>query len=325
MRRFALLVFAIASPALAQTPPAAKPPTAPAAPTGDAVPVFDLEREVVVAPDGTGDFKTVQAAIDAAPDGAKGLYLVRIKPGTYKEKMTVPKTKGPTKSLGEDAAIFGLVAEFDPLAGPGENNVMIAHHRAAAQRGEADRAGLARPGVAIAHTHAVFRKPDGAAARGGLAKQQRGARGRIDLVTVVHFEDFDVEIIRPERFRGLLDQHGETVSLSSLKGRPVLVYFYPKADTPGCTKQACGLNEVLGDIGDAWSFEQLWVSASFALWFVAAGLTLGGVVPAQQAALEALETGGDTAAARRRIGVAGGLAMLAWTAIVVLMVVKPGV
>jgi peroxiredoxin Q/BCP len=48
----------------------------------------------------------------------------------------------------------------------------------------------------------------------------------------------------------LLDQHGKTVSLSSFKGRNVLVYFYPKADTPGCTKQACGLNEVLGDIGD---------------------------------------------------------------------------
>jgi peroxiredoxin Q/BCP len=48
----------------------------------------------------------------------------------------------------------------------------------------------------------------------------------------------------------LLDQNGEDVSLSSLRGRHVLVYFYPKADTPGCTKQACGLNEILGDIGD---------------------------------------------------------------------------
>jgi peroxiredoxin Q/BCP len=31
----------------------------------------------------------------------------------------------------------------------------------------------------------------------------------------------------------------------------VLVYFYPKADTPGCTAQACGLRDILGDIGDA--------------------------------------------------------------------------
>ena len=48
----------------------------------------------------------------------------------------------------------------------------------------------------------------------------------------------------------LPDQHDQQVALKSLRGRRALVYFYPKADTPGCTKQACGLNEVLGDIGD---------------------------------------------------------------------------
>ena len=49
---------------------------------------------------------------------------------------------------------------------------------------------------------------------------------------------------------GLKDQSGTTVRLSSFKGRKVLVFFYPKADTPGCTTQACGLRDVLGDIGD---------------------------------------------------------------------------
>lgn len=48
----------------------------------------------------------------------------------------------------------------------------------------------------------------------------------------------------------LLDQDENRVALGDLQGRRALVYFYPKADTPGCTKQACGLNEVLGDIGD---------------------------------------------------------------------------
>ena len=48
----------------------------------------------------------------------------------------------------------------------------------------------------------------------------------------------------------LLDHDENRVSLAGLNGRKALVYFYPKADTPGCTKQACGLNEVLGDIGD---------------------------------------------------------------------------
>ncbi|MGH9276644.1 MAG: thioredoxin-dependent thiol peroxidase [Acidimicrobiales bacterium] len=48
----------------------------------------------------------------------------------------------------------------------------------------------------------------------------------------------------------LLDQNGETVSLADFKGRKVLVYFYPKADTPGCTTQACGLRDAAPQIGE---------------------------------------------------------------------------
>jgi thioredoxin-dependent peroxiredoxin len=48
----------------------------------------------------------------------------------------------------------------------------------------------------------------------------------------------------------LPDQDGATVKLSAFKGRKVLVYFYPKADTPGCTTQSCALRDVAGDIGD---------------------------------------------------------------------------
>lgn len=48
----------------------------------------------------------------------------------------------------------------------------------------------------------------------------------------------------------LLDQKGSEVSLAGFEGRKVLVYFYPRADTPGCTTQACGLRDILGDIGD---------------------------------------------------------------------------
>ena len=48
----------------------------------------------------------------------------------------------------------------------------------------------------------------------------------------------------------LPNQHGTKVRLSSLKGRKVLVYFYPKADTPGCTTQACGLRDIADEIGD---------------------------------------------------------------------------
>jgi thioredoxin-dependent peroxiredoxin len=41
----------------------------------------------------------------------------------------------------------------------------------------------------------------------------------------------------------LLDQHGETVRLEDYRGRKVLVYFYPEADTPGCTVQSCDLRD----------------------------------------------------------------------------------
>ena len=43
----------------------------------------------------------------------------------------------------------------------------------------------------------------------------------------------------------LPDQDGKTVSLKSLKGKQVVLYFYPKDDTPGCTKEACGFRDSL--------------------------------------------------------------------------------
>jgi peroxiredoxin Q/BCP len=41
---------------------------------------------------------------------------------------------------------------------------------------------------------------------------------------------------------------GEPVRLSSFRGRPVVLYFYPKDDTPGCTTQACGLRDVYDEL-----------------------------------------------------------------------------
>ena len=45
----------------------------------------------------------------------------------------------------------------------------------------------------------------------------------------------------------LASDTGEHVKLSALRGKPVVLYFYPKDDTPGCTKQACGIRDVYGD------------------------------------------------------------------------------
>lgn len=43
----------------------------------------------------------------------------------------------------------------------------------------------------------------------------------------------------------LLDQREKLVKLSDFKGKPVVVYFYPKADTPGCTTQSCALRDAM--------------------------------------------------------------------------------
>ena len=49
----------------------------------------------------------------------------------------------------------------------------------------------------------------------------------------------------------LPDQDGSDVALSDLKGQTVVLYFYPKADTPGCTTQACGVRDHLPDYESA--------------------------------------------------------------------------
>lgn len=53
-------------------------------------------------------------------------------------------------------------------------------------------------------------------------------------------EDFSLE-----------DQTGTSISWSSLRGRPVVVFFYPKASTPGCTKEACAFRDLKGEFDAA--------------------------------------------------------------------------
>jgi peroxiredoxin Q/BCP len=49
----------------------------------------------------------------------------------------------------------------------------------------------------------------------------------------------------------LEDQDGRPLSLSTLRGEPVVLYFYPKDDTPGCTKQACAFRDARDDYAKA--------------------------------------------------------------------------
>lgn len=48
----------------------------------------------------------------------------------------------------------------------------------------------------------------------------------------------------------LPDQHGQPVSLADFRGRKLLVYFYPQADTPGCTVQACSIRDAREELRD---------------------------------------------------------------------------
>jgi peroxiredoxin Q/BCP len=46
----------------------------------------------------------------------------------------------------------------------------------------------------------------------------------------------------------LVDQQGRTVRLADFAGRKLLVYFYPRADTPGCTRQSCSVRDARADL-----------------------------------------------------------------------------
>jgi thioredoxin-dependent peroxiredoxin len=56
-----------------------------------------------------------------------------------------------------------------------------------------------------------------------------------------------IEEGKPAPDFALQSDSGETVTLSELRGKPVVLYFYPKDDTPGCTTQACGIRDSYGE------------------------------------------------------------------------------
>lgn len=58
-----------------------------------------------------------------------------------------------------------------------------------------------------------------------------------------------LEVGRKAPSISLLDQHGKKVALKDFAKKRVLIYFYPKADTPGCTQQSCLLRDIRNDIG----------------------------------------------------------------------------
>jgi hypothetical protein len=75
--------------------------------------VYAEPRTFTVAADGSGDYKTIQSAINAAPDNNAATLILRIKPGTYKEKIIVPRNKPFLSFLGEDARTTILTNDWN--------------------------------------------------------------------------------------------------------------------------------------------------------------------------------------------------------------------
>jgi len=70
-----------------------------------------FKPDVTVAQDGSGNFKTVQEAINAAPDNNSKWHIIYIKSGSYKEKLTIPQNKTFIRMIGED--INNTVLTYD--------------------------------------------------------------------------------------------------------------------------------------------------------------------------------------------------------------------
>jgi len=85
-----------------------------------------------------------------------------------------------------------------------------------------------------------------------LGDTNRSRRDPLTTPTARRTEDgVAVEEGSPAPDFTLRSDDGDDVTLSSLKGSPVVLYFYPKDDTPGCTAQACGIRDAWGEFEKA--------------------------------------------------------------------------
>ena len=92
-------------------------------------------------------------------------------------------------------------------------------------------------------------KPD-KADKPSLAKTVKRAAAKVaQVVASAAIKVLDPDAGRPAPAFDLTDEKGEPVSSSELAGKPYLLYFYPKDDTPGCTKEACDIRDNFGRFG----------------------------------------------------------------------------
>ncbi|WP_431924517.1 pectinesterase family protein [Micromonospora wenchangensis] len=116
------------TPTGAPPTPTATPTSAPPSPTPTVTPTTvpptstptgtpPADRSSVVAPDGSGDFTSVQAAVDAVPTGNSSRYTITIRPGTYRETVSVPAGKPYVSFVGSTGNPRDVVIVYDNASG----------------------------------------------------------------------------------------------------------------------------------------------------------------------------------------------------------------
>ncbi len=101
--------------------------------------------------------------------------------------------------------------------------------------------------VNSSRAHACWIRSVSSLGETGLSPNRRTRK----IPTVRRKEDEMIEEGAPAPDFTLMSDSGEAVTLSSLRGKDVVLYFYPKDDTPGCTAQACGIRDAWGAFEDA--------------------------------------------------------------------------
>lgn len=120
--------------------------------------------DITVAADGSGQFRTVQDAVDAVPDGGTRRVVIRIAPGVYKQQLRVPKGKPPITFVGDDAAntilTFGLSAAAAGGTGKSPTTFILADNFEAENLTFENSFGTGSQAVAlyVAADRVVFRK-----------------------------------------------------------------------------------------------------------------------------------------------------------------------
>jgi thioredoxin-dependent peroxiredoxin len=170
----------------------------------------------------------------SAPAKTKSKAKTQAKPA---KKAKAAAKKAPAKTAAKPAK----ASKPAKTAAPAKAKPAKAVAKKAAKPGKAAPAKAAKP--AKADKPAKAEKPS-------LANTVKRAAAKVaQVVAAAAIKVLDPDAGRPAPAFDLTDEKGEQVSSTELAGKPYLLYFYPKDDTPGCTKEACDIRDNFGRFG----------------------------------------------------------------------------